>query len=54
MGWTEKSAPIEADESELLNHLLERYTKEELKNISSLSRDEAVKIVEQAKKSKLK
>lgn len=54
MGWTEKSAPIETDESELLSHLLERYTKEELKDISSLPRDEAVKIVEQAKKSKLK
>ncbi|MBP5431083.1 helix-turn-helix transcriptional regulator [Ruminococcus sp.] len=58
MGWStdipnnEKSAPVTADESALLHHLQKTYADDDLEVLSSLNRNQAAEIVEQAKKMK--
>lgn len=49
----EKSAPVTADESALLSHLQKTYADDDLEVLSSLNRNQAAEIVEQAKKMKL-
>lgn len=48
----EKSAPITSDESALLYHLQKTYADDDLEVLSSLNRNQAAEIVEQAKKMK--
>ena len=48
----EKSAPVTADESALLYHLQKTYADDDLEVLSSLNRNQAAEIVEQAKKMK--
>lgn len=48
----EKSAPVTADESALLYHLQKTYADDDLEILSSLNRNQAAEIVEQAKKMK--
>lgn len=58
MGWStdipsnEKSTPVTADESALLHHLQKTYADDDLEVLSSLNRNQAAEIVEQAKKMK--
>ena len=58
MGWddlspqTEKCAPVTTDESALLAHLRQTYSDDDIDLLSSLNRNQAVAIVEQAKKLK--
>lgn len=49
---SEKSAPVTADESALLYHLQKTYADDDLEVLSSLNRNQAAEIVEQAKKMK--
>lgn len=53
-GEKEKSAPIETDESALLQYLKKTYSEEELNDLASLSRDQAVEIVQHAQEMKTK
>lgn len=58
MGWegdvqsSKKNTPVTADESVLLQHLQKTYADDDLEVLSSLNRNQAAEIVEQAKKMK--
>lgn len=50
--YNEKCAPVTTDESALLAHLRQTYSDDDIDILSSLNRNQAVAIVEQAKKLK--